>query len=208
MGLGPSRAWSRVVVDGTGRLTRDLADDLRTAGVGQVRAGLFALDAELRLGHHSPDLVVLVGPGSLRSGTTAPLMARGIPHLPVTLDELDGVVGPLVLPGRSPCLTCVSLARRPDPVTRAASGDHTAYPPVVVGLPTAARADPGLHALTRATAVMTVCAALDDQCPPGVSLELALPWPRTVQRVWRRHPACDCRAPDTSGRVAGRQWSA
>ena len=214
MGLGPARAWSRVVVDGAGSLVRDVADDLRTGGVGQVTGGIFALDAELRLEEADPDLVVLLVGGPLRPGTAAALQARGIPHLPVVTEDLEVVVGPLVLPGRSACLTCLDLTRgrtRPVPVrgARAARGGRSGPPDELpIGPSVPAVVDPALRALTRATVAMTVCAALADQCPPGVSLELSLPWPRPVQRVWTPHPWCGCGAPGARADDLGREWTA
>lgn len=206
-GLGPARVWSRVVVDGAGRLSRDLTDDLRSAGVGQVTGGVFALDAELRLRHGAgPDLVVLVTASPARPGLAAALRARGIPHLPVVTTELEVVVGPLVLPGVSACLQCVDLTRCAADPAWAAEGARVGCGPV--GHPRAAVVEPGLLALARATATMTVCAALADQCPPGVSLELSAPWPRPVQRVWAPHPRCRCGASAAAGQPVGREWSA
>lgn len=211
MVLGPARAWSRVVVDGAGRLARDLADDLRVAGVGSVTGGVFALDAELRLTDHRPDLAVLVTGAPCRPGVAAPLLARGIPHLPVTVHELEVVVGPLVLPGRSACLRCLALVGGPGACGTACGSP--ARPGVsdgdaVVAHPTTAVVDPALHAFARATATMTICAALSEECPPGVTLEVSVPWPRPVQRVWSPHPRCRCGAFDASRYPLGREWTA
>ncbi|HSS88116.1 MAG TPA: hypothetical protein VLL69_02265, partial [Streptosporangiaceae bacterium] len=58
---------------------------------------------------HRPDLVILADiyrrelPEILRRG--------GVPHLAAAASEAIGVVGPLVLPGRTACLRCLDLTR-------------------------------------------------------------------------------------------------
>ncbi|WP_395294461.1 ThiF family adenylyltransferase [Kitasatospora hibisci] len=63
-----------------------------------------------------PDLVVLAprdGSGAFAGGTPAArqLLRGGVPHLYVGVVEEIGVVGPLVVPGRSACGHCLVLAR-------------------------------------------------------------------------------------------------
>src|SRR5664280_2656812 len=58
-----------------------------------------------------PHLVVLA-PGGLTSLTaTAALVDQGIAHLLVHVSETVGVLGPLVLPGSTSCVTCADLHR-------------------------------------------------------------------------------------------------
>src|SRR5215467_5801253 len=56
-----------------------------------------------------PDLVILAD----SHGRELPGMLAGhaVPHLAASASEAIGVVGPLVLPGRSACLRCLDLAR-------------------------------------------------------------------------------------------------
>ena len=56
-----------------------------------------------------PDLAVLTG----RDGPelAARLLADDVPHLIAAAGEAIGIVGPLVIPGRSACLHCLDLAR-------------------------------------------------------------------------------------------------
>ena len=56
-----------------------------------------------------PDLVILAD--SPRRELPAALVRRMVPHLTASASEAIGVVGPLVLPGRSACLRCLDLAR-------------------------------------------------------------------------------------------------
>lgn len=58
----------------------------------------------------SPDLVVLVEPADDPVERDR-LQRSGTPHLLVGLRELTGFVGPLVLPGQTPCLRCLDLTR-------------------------------------------------------------------------------------------------
>ncbi|MBA3741395.1 hypothetical protein, partial [Sporichthya sp.] len=57
-----------------------------------------------------PDLVVLADlPPAIGVGDD--LLRAGIPHLVAALRETEGLVGPLVVPGRSSCLHCHHLTR-------------------------------------------------------------------------------------------------
>ncbi|WP_018335129.1 ThiF family adenylyltransferase [Actinomycetospora chiangmaiensis] len=58
-----------------------------------------------------PELVVLTGPATTDPTVTGPLHARHQPHLAVAAGDPVGVVGPLVLPGRTSCLRCVARHR-------------------------------------------------------------------------------------------------
>ncbi|MDL5157243.1 TOMM precursor leader peptide-binding protein [Actinomycetospora termitidis] len=58
-----------------------------------------------------PDLVVLTGAAVADRAVTAPLQARHQPHLAVTVHDPVGVVGPLVVPGRTSCLRCADRHR-------------------------------------------------------------------------------------------------
>jgi hypothetical protein len=59
-------------------------------------------------GQARPDLAILVGrqPMELR----ARLMREQIPHLAASADEAIGIVGPLVIPGRTACLRCMDFS--------------------------------------------------------------------------------------------------
>ncbi|GAA3545212.1 hypothetical protein AFL01nite_15780 [Aeromicrobium flavum] len=54
-----------------------------------------------------PDLEILLTGGEPPRSTFENLVAAGVVHLPVTLDERRVRIGPLVAPGATPCLGCL-----------------------------------------------------------------------------------------------------
>lgn len=191
-----------VLVDGTGAVARGLAGHLADAGVGTVRGGPYAVDAADASGDR-PDLVVVVAAAPVGPARAQPLRARGIRHLVVSVAEAAATVGPLVRPGQTPCLECLERHR----------GDRDPGWPASVDLP-AVRApehlvcEPALVPLAAALAAAVGVAALRNQCPGGVTLDVELPWPQIVQRQWTAHPGCGCGAARVGAAARGRQWSA
>lgn len=202
--LAPVRARrlapARVVVDGGGRLPDLVADLLRRAGHRLVSSGPYAGDAAAgppagpaRMDRADlPDLVVLTADGVVARDRAQPWQRRRVRHLPVTVDGSSAVVGPLVHPGRSPCLACLDLARTDRdpswPVLSAQIVGPRVGPPARVG------DDSPLTALTAAMAAMVVLAELDGGAPAGVGFDVSMPWPRVAQRRWSAHPRCTCGA--------------
>jgi bacteriocin biosynthesis cyclodehydratase domain-containing protein len=191
------RRRQHVVVSGEGALAQALASLLRAGGVGRVDAGPVAaeaLDLDLRHdpGARVPQLVVLTAAGALASETGAPWLRRAVPHLPVVVQGHRVLVGPLVTPGRGPCLRCLDLHRCDrDPAWPALLAQLA---PPAPGVP-APRVSPEttLTAVAAGISAMVVHTALDAQhVPHGVSLEVSLPWPRVEQRRWAAHPLCGC----------------
>ena len=137
-----------------------------------------------------PDLVVLAsGRDDVRERARR-LVLDGTAHLLVEVREATGVVGPLVLPGRSPCLRCLDLTR---------SDLDPAWPVLAAQLPAAGEADTGcdgpLALAVVAQAVMQVLAIADGTTSPaalGGTLEMALPDWRWRRRSWPTHPDCGC----------------
>jgi hypothetical protein len=136
-----------------------------------------------------PDLAILAGrhPMELR----ASLMRDQVPHLAVAADEAIGVVGPLVIPGRTACLRCLDLTRAErDP----------AWPLILAQLegresdPCAC--DAPLAAAVSALAAAQVLAFIDRAVTAGAvangTLELVLPDWQWRRRTWPRHPGCSC----------------
>jgi bacteriocin biosynthesis cyclodehydratase domain-containing protein len=154
-----------------------------TAGPGKAPSGTVPSGMAL------PDLAILAGrhPMDLR----ASLMRDGVPHLAVTADEAIGVVGPLVIPGRTACLRCLDLTRAErDP----------AWPLILAQLegrePDPQACDAPLAAAVAAQAAAQVLAFIDravavDAVANG-TLELVLPGWQWRRRTWPRHPACSC----------------
>jgi hypothetical protein len=202
-----ARSTHHVLITGQGDLPAALADLLRVGGVGRVSMGPNAvnmLDLELR-GHRAgvarsrsgsrlkpPDLVVLVAMGALPPDAGAPWLRRGIPHLPLVVQGHRVQVGPLIVGGDGPCLTCLDLHRR---------DRDAAWPAVLSQL--AARGsfrshasislESTLTAMTTGATAMIAHTFLDGQpVPAGLSLELSLPWPTIQVRRWFSHPLCGC----------------
>ncbi|MCW2623068.1 MAG: UBA/THIF-type binding protein [Frankiales bacterium] len=136
-----------------------------------------------------PDLVVLAPVGAAEQETVHALLRGSVPHLLATVRETVGVVGPLVLPGRSACLACLDQARTdrdPDwPVIAAQLAMPSRRPQAC---------DQALAASVAAQAALQVLGLLDGESPASLdaSLELTLPDWAWRRRSWTRHPACAC----------------
>lgn len=189
-----SRAGRRVAVAGAGRMPWAIGNLLRESGIGRVdlgRAALDALDQALRSdpGGPAPDLVVLVGDGVVDASAGEPWRRRRVPTLPVVLEARRVVVGPLIDDQWGPCLHCLDLERADRDVV---------WPALVAQVhrgPTSSSTDPDgdstLTAMASGVVGMVVHSHLSGEGPPpGISIEVSLPWPRLDHRRWPRHPAC------------------
>ena len=136
-------------------------------------------------------LVILAD--SHRRDLPAALARDQVPHLAVSTSEAIGVVGPLVLPGRSACLRCLDLTRAErDP----------AWPLILAQLAGRAAPDPAacaavLAAMAAAQATAQALAFID-RGPAAVAvicgtLELVRPDWQWRRRTWPPHPRCGCR---------------
>jgi bacteriocin biosynthesis cyclodehydratase domain-containing protein len=121
------------------------------------------------------------------------LASHGVPHLAASASEAIGVVGPLVLPGRSACLRCLDLARTErDP----------AWPLILAQLASQAATDPLgcdtlLATMVAAQAAAQALAFLDQGAEAAAAvtngtLELVLPGWQWRRRTWQPHPQCGC----------------
>ncbi|QKT08068.1 hypothetical protein HUN08_13390 [Gordonia sp. X0973] len=106
----PPRPALRVCLHGAGPLNTGLAAALAEAGHPVVRSKARRA-RPWQIGPPRPTLVVLTDFTHPDPLVVADLMRHGVPHLPVFLREGVGVVGPLVLPGRSSCLRCADHHR-------------------------------------------------------------------------------------------------
>jgi bacteriocin biosynthesis cyclodehydratase domain-containing protein len=136
-----------------------------------------------------PDLAVLVGRHPLELRAT--LMRERIPHLAATADEAIGIVGPLVIPGRTACLRCMDLTR---------ADRDPAWPLILAQLlgrqPDPLACDAPLAAAVAAHAAAQALAFIDRPFESGAAengtLELVLPSWEWRRRTWPPHPDCDC----------------
>ena len=137
-----------------------------------------------------PDLVVLAPTRLEHLDEARRLLLDGTPHLLAEVRGTTGVVGPLVLPGRTPCLRCLDLTRADlDP----------GWPALAAQLASSGRGqqacDGPLALAVAAQAAMQVLALVDGSADPaslGGTLELALPDWRWRRRSWPLHADCGC----------------
>jgi hypothetical protein len=191
-----------LLVDDPGVTT---AADTAPAGAISADVGLRRQDAALRAAKrvapavHSSlprrrrdaDVVVLAPTGLLEADLPDRLLRRGIVHLFAVIRDGTGVVGPLVLPGRSSCHRCHDLHR---------ADRDPAWPSVAAQLTGAARqletpCDVVLATAVATQAAMQVLALLDgDKEPPAVNgtIEISQTDGRVRRRGWSAHPHCGC----------------
>jgi hypothetical protein len=193
-----------VQVYGPGRIGAVIADLLAASGVGRV-----SVCADVGPGggppQTMPDLVILLG--YHHPEQAARLVRAGVAHLAVLAQEAIGVVGPLVVPGRSACLRCLDLTR---------SAADPAWPRILAQL-TGRSPDPPACGAVLATAVAAQASAPALACIDRVpgrgpaengTLELVLPAWQWQRRDWPPHPRCGCAAALTVPATArrSRQW--
>jgi bacteriocin biosynthesis cyclodehydratase domain-containing protein len=163
---------------------RRVAAQARRAPVASRRARELLAGREPR-----PDLVVLVGVPDPQVGER--LVADGLPHLVASGQEAIGIVGPLVVPGRTACLRCLDLTRAElDP----------AWPLILAQLAGRQAEPPACGAvLTASVAALAAAQALLFVDRPGRAgpawngtLELEVPGWQWRRRTWLPHPDCNC----------------
>ena len=119
------------------------------------------------------------------------LVAGNVAHLSVAASEAIGVVGPLVIPGRTSCLSCVDMARTDRdpawPLILAQACGRAPHPAACAAV---------LAAAVAAQATAQVLAFLDRAAPATAvingTLELVLPDWQWRRHSWAPHPQCRC----------------
>jgi bacteriocin biosynthesis cyclodehydratase domain-containing protein len=138
-----------------------------------------------------PDLVLITDATVADPRLSAGLAATGLPHLMVHAAEGTGVVGPLVVPGRTSCLRCVDLHNTDtDPCWPALAAQLAAHP------------QPADLASAQATAAFAAGQALrflhgsaggDGELPVwGAAMEIDVFTGRSTRVEWRPHERCPC----------------
>jgi hypothetical protein len=175
---------------GFGGLTeRDLGEPRELAVARAVRAARPRVRTVAAAGR-SPDLVVLVDAGVADPVRHTPLRDADVPHLSVVLREASVLVGPLVVPGRTACLTCVELHRTDaDPAWPVIAAQLVADRAV-----TSLAAESTLAAMAGAWAAGQALAHLDGRaCATyDAAVEVALPLGLPRAQQWLPHPSCGC----------------
>ncbi|MCY7373338.1 MAG: ThiF family adenylyltransferase [Spirochaetaceae bacterium] len=141
-----------------------------------------------------PDLAVVADDPDAVGRLVDGLLRRGVPHLFARVRDTTGLVGPLVLPGRSSCQRCHDLHRSDrDPAWPSIAAQLAAASPHRTG-----PCDVVLAAAVAASAGLQVLAFLDGEAaPPTVdgTLEIAQSDGRVRRRSWSVHPSCGCSWP-------------
>ena len=138
-----------------------------------------------------PARLVVVCPDTVEADRvqTDQLVRDRQPHLVVTADAERASVGPLVIPGSTPCLRCHDLQRR---ATEPRWGDFVAELGRTRSIPA-----PFVRQWAAATAAAQVHAFAAGCVPDsaGGTVELSAGSGVLRARSWPRHPDCGCGAP-------------
>jgi bacteriocin biosynthesis cyclodehydratase domain-containing protein len=206
---GAGVGWVHVVAGGSVR-PEDVGTGYLAKNVGRRRAmaatqAVARVDAAVRTTpfdqDRAPDLVVLADSLVFEPAGVHALSSAGVPHLAVRMRDGVGIVGPLVVPGRTSCLRCADLHR----------GDlDEHWPKIAVQL--TGQVQLADLASTQATAALAVSEALDGLCwlrgqadPPKTretTLELDLASATIRHRTWPAHAGCTCDAVRRCSNVA------
>lgn len=178
----------------TGREPRDLAGRraLRVALVGSS-ADFPLMELLERSGVRTdgePSLVVTCTVGEPARAIFDPYLTDGVTILPVVIDGANILVGPLVVPGRSPCLRCLDAGRRdwdPTwPTLVAQFGRHRARGLAVDAL--------RLH-LAAGFVAAEILALADGAPPQSLSRRITLDGEERRSEPVAFDPACHCHLP-------------
>ena len=177
-------------VHGRGPLSDLLISGLRCSGARVQHSSMPHADVTA----HRPDLVVFADYLIADPRLVRDLHSAGVAHLPVRVRDGTGLVGPLVIPGVTSCLSCADLHR---------SERDAAWPAVAAQLrDTVGTADRATVLATAALALNQVDriirAVSDSDDPPGAdppptldtTLEFDIHHSSIVARRWSRHPRC------------------
>ena len=141
------------------------------------------------------DVGLLLGVGEPQRERVDPWVRRGRPHLLLRWVEGEVLLGPFVLPGRTPCLRCLDAHRtEEDPswpllVEQYARVSRLDRPD---GVPEPV--DPALAALAVGWAVADLATYAGGGRPTtlGATVRVTSGMEQIVTTRWRRHPACGC----------------
>lgn len=191
-GPPPRHRTPSVRIHGRGPLSDLLVASLRCSGarVGHSRSPKAPAPPE------DTDLVVLADYLVAEPRVVRDLHTARLAHLPVRVRDGCGLVGPLVFPGRTSCLSCADLHR---------SDRDAAWPAVAaqlrgtVGsadratmLATAAVALDQIHRVLRAVRETGDAAGSAESAVTDTTWEFDVGTRATAVRRWSRHPRCPC----------------
>lgn len=152
-------------------------------------------DAGVDVVDDAESVTVVVRHGAVPARDVAALLAEDRPHLPLAFDAGGSTVGPLVLPGRTPCLSCRdSHDRERDPAWAALHVQLLERDPGRVALGSIATAAEAIADLLR-----TKAEAVRDGS--GRQIRITLDGRRS-SRTAGFHADCLCRSPQGSATAA------
>jgi bacteriocin biosynthesis cyclodehydratase domain-containing protein len=170
-----------------GGLPRVLADT--RGAVTALRAGRFTTMTRATIQRPEQVTLALVTPASSEALPEIATSVRDEPHLLASVRETTGVVGPLVIPGVTPCLRCLALTR----------GERDPHWPLLsaqlIGTAVTEACEVALAGLVASLAAMQALAYIDgDESPPvsGALLEYDAVGATLRRRSVEVHPACGC----------------
>ncbi|KZE91253.1 hypothetical protein AVP41_00792 [Microbacterium sp. TNHR37B] len=134
--------------------------------------------------------LIIVAHHLVDPGHAARLMADGVPHLPIVLAGAHAVVGPLILPGLTACLSCLAAHHR----------DRDPQWPLLVSQLLGRPAPPTSRAVLVDAATLAG-RFLHGAVRPGVSVAVSAASVRRRWRVHHPHAMCLCRSPEGNGSV-------
>jgi bacteriocin biosynthesis cyclodehydratase domain-containing protein len=183
-----------VAVDADGAVGARLTADLAVLGYDVVdvsRAGGQS-DADGAASADRAALAVIAATWAVRPARHLPWLRRDVPHLAIVFDDTGARVGPLVEPGRGPCLRCLDLARRDNDSAWPAIAAQLAGRPAATSTERAA-----IEVAALAVAVIDDRLAHDSVELSDASMALSRERPGVPPRRRRHapHPECGCRAP-------------
>ena len=143
--------------------------------------------------HQRPTIVLVTGEPLPDLGVAASLVRSRVPHLAATVGVSRGVVGPLVLPGRSSCLSCAERRRTDaDPEWPAVAG-HLADSRI--------GGSAFLTCIAACLAAGQLLEFIDGEVTPATvngTVEWLAGTAEPRRRTWDVHPDCGCRSPVAS----------
>lgn len=176
---------------GSGYLDEDIGQARVEAAERAVRRIAAATRTTRPSARARPDLVLLTDATVADPVVSANLVALGVPHLLVHAAEGTGVVGPLVVPGRTSCLRCVDLHNTDvDPCWPALAAQLAAHPQPA-DLATAAAT--AAFAAAQALRFLHGSAAGHGELPVwGAAVEIDVFTGRSERVEWQPHGECPC----------------
>jgi bacteriocin biosynthesis cyclodehydratase domain-containing protein len=170
-----------VAIVGTGDTANRIAETLIECGA--------TVDLASSVTDEPCDVAITIGQFVLEPATYGFWLRRDVPHLPIVFGEAYATIGPMVDPGRSPCLYCLEFHHRDADQAWAAIASQLWGRAAPAETPLVSRE-------VSALAARLVLNRLRDEwsAPAGTatSLRIAAATGEVTQEKWMPHPECGC----------------